>query len=108
MVAQLAKKQRVFLYPEINRAPAAAQSGFAFAFARQNRTINPTKVFPRYPALPANFTPYTALCLRKRLEELLVPSEKPDAETRNLSKRFLSHKIHAVLQSQLVTQTLFG
>ena len=38
--------------------------------------------------------PDNTLCLRKRLEELCVPRERPDAETPNLSKRFLNHKVH--------------
>ena len=49
--------------------------------------------------------PLSTLCLRNRLEELRVPRARPDAETRNLSKRLLSHKVEAGLR-RLEAQTL--
>ena len=35
----------------------------------------------------------STFCLRNRLKELRVPRARPDAETRNLSKRLMSHKV---------------
>ena len=36
---------------------------------------------------------YKTLCLKKLLDKLRVPHAEPDARTRNLSKRFLRHKV---------------